>query len=84
MFSVIEVPQFRPSYATNQNILTILTRIMNGLCFMIAQMYTQATHVLLENKVCFESYENVRKLLLSLLTPQLSHEFFAIGTLIGA
>ena len=33
----------------------------------------QATPVHLENKVCFENYESVRKLLLSLLTPQLNH-----------
>ena len=49
---------------------------MNGLCFIIAQMHTQVTPVHLENKVCFENYESVRKLLLSLLTPQLNHEFF--------
>ena len=71
--------KFSQSYATNQNIWnisTILTRIMNGLCFIIAQMHTQATPVHLINKVCFENYESVRKLLLSLLTPQLNHEFF--------
>ena len=71
--------KFSQSYATNQNIWnisTILTRIMNGLCFIIAQMHTQATPVHLVNKVCFENYESVRKLLLSLLTPQLNHEFF--------
>ena len=49
---------------------------MNGLCFIIAQMHTQVTPVHLENKVCFENYESVRKLWLSLLTPQLNHEFF--------